>query len=130
MARFGKKSNANLRTCDPRLIEIFDAVVVWFDCSIIAGHRGEAAQNAAYDAGNSQLRWPDGNHNEYPSKAVDAAPYPIDWGDRERMTLFAGVVIGYARALGHTIRWGGDWDQDTEVADNKFDDLVHFEIVD
>ena len=130
MARFGKRSNANLRTVDPRLIEIFDAVVVWFDCSILAGHRGEAAQNAAYDAGNSQLRWPDGNHNAYPSKAVDAAPHPYDDTDRERMTLFAGFVIGYARALGYNIRWGGDWNQDTEVKDNSFDDLVHFEIID
>jgi hypothetical protein len=27
------------------------------------------------------------------------------------------------------LRWGGDWDMDTEVKDNKFDDLVHFELV-
>ncbi len=66
--------------------------------------------------------------------AVDAAPYPIDWSDRERMTLFAGVVQGVAMALydegkiDHLVRWGGNWDNDTEVADNSFDDLVHFEL--
>ena len=26
------------------------------------------------------------------------------------------------------LRWGGDWDQDTEVKDNRFDDLGHFEL--
>ena len=103
-------------------------MVVWFDCSILEGHRGEVAQNAAFDDEKSTLRWPNGNHNSYPSKAVDVAPYPIEWGDRERMTLFAGFVLGIARAKGIPLRWGGDWDRDTEVADNDFDDLVHFEI--
>ena len=130
MAKFGRRSASRLRTCDPRLVEILEAVVVWFDCSIIEGHRGEVAQNAAFDRGASKIRWPDGNHNEYPSKAVDVAPYPIVWGDRERMTLFAGFVLGFARAKGITLRWGGDWDRDTEVVDNTFDDLVHFEIDD
>jgi hypothetical protein len=129
MAKFGKSSYANLRTCNPRLITLFEEIVVFFDCSILKGHRGEAAQNKAYDEGNSQLRWPDGKHNAYPSNALDAAPYPYDDTDRERMTLFAGVVIGYARAKGITLRWGGDWDRDTEVSDNNFDDLFHFEIV-
>jgi len=31
--------------------------------------------------------------------------------------------------MGVDLRWGGDWDGDTEVRDNGFDDLVHFEIV-
>ena len=31
--------------------------------------------------------------------------------------------------MGIDLRWGGDWDRDTEVRDNTFDDLVHFEIV-
>ena len=30
--------------------------------------------------------------------------------------------------MGLKIRWGGDWDMDTQVKDNNFDDLPHFEI--
>jgi len=30
--------------------------------------------------------------------------------------------------MGFKIRWGGDWDMDTHTKDNKFDDLVHFEM--
>ena len=33
------------------------------------------------------------------------------------------------KAMGINLRWGGDWDRDTEVRDNDFDDLVHFKIV-
>ena len=60
--------------------------------------------------------------------AVDVAPYPIDWEDRDRFHYFGGYVLGIAKSLGLNIRWGGDWDQDTQTKDNKFDDLVHFEI--
>jgi hypothetical protein len=31
--------------------------------------------------------------------------------------------------MGIELRWGGDWSMDFEVKDNRFDDLVHFEIV-
>ena len=27
------------------------------------------------------------------------------------------------------LRWGGDWDRDTQVKDNSFDDLLHFELI-
>jgi len=67
--------------------------------------------------------------------AVDAIPYPIAWDDHDRMRYFAGWVMMCAKFLrekgdiSHGLRWGGDWDQDTEVKDNRFQDLVHFELV-
>ena len=81
------------------------------------------------------LRWPQGKHNSMPSQAVDVAPYPINWHDRERFHYFAGYVMGVAERLRQEgkirsyLRWGGDWSMDTQVKDNRFDDLVHFEIV-
>ena len=72
--------------------------------------------------------FPKGRHNALPSKAVDVAPYPIDWEDREGFILFAGYVLGVASQLGLNIRWGGDWDGDFDLSDNEFDDLVHFEM--
>lgn len=128
MPQFGNTSRARLDTCDPRLQQIFNAVVRHFDCTILTGHRDEAAQNQAVAEGKSQLRWPDGKHNRAPSVAVDVAPYPIDWEDRERFTYFAGFVKGIALGMGFELRWGGDWDSDWQVRDNSFDDLVHFEI--
>ena len=128
MPRFGKRSKKRLATCDDRLQDLFKKVIKYFDCTVIQGHRGEAEQNQAYDAGRSKLRYPDGKHNADPSKAVDVAPYPIDWSDRDRFHYFGGFVLGIASQMGLKIRWGGDWDRDTKVKDNKFDDLPHFEI--
>jgi hypothetical protein len=128
--KYSARSKANLATCDLRLQEVFNKAIEHTDCAITFGYREEEAQNKAFADGASTKEWPDSKHNSYPSKAVDAPVYPIDWDDRERFTLFAGVVIGIGFAMGHNIRWGGDWNEDNQVKDNKFDDLVHFEIVD
>ena len=128
MARFGNKSKKHLKTCDEKLQTLFSEVVKVFDCSILVGHRGEEDQNKAYADGNSQVKWPKGKHNKKPSSAVDVAPYPIDWEDRERFSYFAGFVKGVAYRLNIPLRWGGDWDGDNDLSDNNFDDLVHFEL--
>ena len=130
MPRFGKRSIGRLQTCDQKLQELFYEVVKHFDCSIIEGHRGEERQNKAFADGKSKVKYPNGKHNQNPSIAVDVAPYPIDWSDRDRFHYFGGFVLGVAKQMGMNIRWGGDWNQDTETKDNKFDDLVHFEIKD
>jgi len=128
MPRFGNRSINRLKTCDAQLQELFYQVVKHFDCSILEGHRGEERQTKAYNDGKSKVQYPDGKHNQYPSVAVDVAPYPIDWSDRDRFHYFGGFVLGVAKEMGMNIRWGGDWNQDTHTKDNKFDDLVHFEI--
>ena len=130
MPTFGQASLDRLATCDVRLQAVFKEVVRHFDCTILEGHRNQEAQDKAFADGKSQLKWPDGNHNSLPSKAVDAVPYPINWEDRERMVLFAGFVMGVATQMGYRLRWGNDWDMDTQTNDNKFDDLPHYEIVD
>jgi hypothetical protein len=109
---------------------LFSEVIKEFDCTILEGHRGESRQNEMYRTGRSKAKYGESLHNINPSSAIDVAPYPIDWNDRERFTYFAGYVKGKAAALGIKIRWGGDWDGDWQVRDNNFDDLPHFELVD
>jgi len=134
MPSFSEQSQENLDSCHSDLIVIFEEVIKIFDCTVICGHRTEEEQTAAFFDNNSQTEWPDSKHNQEPSLAADVAPYPLDWNDRERFTLFAGYVWGVAESLksqgliSHSIRWGGDWNQDSQVKDNKFDDLVHFEL--
>jgi peptidoglycan L-alanyl-D-glutamate endopeptidase CwlK len=128
MPRFGKKSKLRLRTCDDELQNLFNEVVKYFDCSVLVGYRGRNEQETAFESGYSQVKWPNGKHNKKPSVAVDVAPYPIDWDDRERFIYFGGFVKGCAFRMGIPLRWGGDWDNDTQLSDNKFDDLVHFEL--
>ena len=128
MPRFGKRSKERLATCDTRLQEVFNEVIKYVDCSILEGHRDKERQNQLYIEGKTKVKYPNGRHNSSPSNAVDVTPYPVDWADRERQTLFAGFVIGIARSMGITLRWGGDGDMDFQVMDNRFDDFPHFEV--
>ena len=128
MPKFGRKSRERIATCDKDLQNLFTEVVRYFDCSVLVGFRGKNEQNRAFKEGRSKVRWPRGKHNTNPSSAIDVAPYPIDWDDRERFLYFGGFVKGCAYQMGLPLRWGGDWDNDTSLSDNKFDDLVHFEI--
>ena len=128
MAKFGRSSRARLATCDEKLQKVFNEVIKYVDCSVLEGSRSEERQNKLYEEGKTKVKYPKGRHNSSPSRAVDVTPYPVDWDDRERQTLFAGFVIGIARSMDIDLRWGGDWDQDFEVQDNKFDDFPHFEI--
>ncbi|UZJ37345.1 M15 family metallopeptidase [Prosthecochloris sp. SCSIO W1103] len=135
MPRFSALSNERLGECDFRLQRLFREVIRHFDCVVLCGHRNRAEQERAFSEGTSKVGWPKSKHNKYPSHAVDVAPYdmppvgPVNWQDRERMTFFAGFVLATAKQLGINIRWGGDWDRDTQVRDNRFDDLVHYELV-
>ena len=130
MPKFGRRSRNNLATCHEDLQKVFNEVIKTVDCSVIEGHRSEERQNKLYDEGKTKVRYPKGRHNASPSNAADVVPYPIDWEDRERFHLFAGYVLGVARGMGITLRWGGDWNMNFEVDDNKFDDFPHFELTD
>lgn len=135
MPKFGRRSANNLIHCHDDLQILFNEVIRDFDCSVICGHRNQAAQDRAFNEGNSKVRWPDSRHNKSPSLAADVIPYPVDWEDHRRFYMFAGVVRGIASRLlisgdmTHAIRCGADWDGDMEVKDQNFHDLPHFELI-
>ena len=131
MSKFSHTSIARLDTCDERLRRVFKTVVLRHDCSILCGLRRKADQDEAFRAGKSTKRWPNSKHNVVGgelSRAVDVAPYPIVWDDSERFNRFAFYVFGVADVMGVSLRWGGNWDGDDDLADQSFYDLVHFEV--
>ena len=128
MPHFGKKSKERLSTCHEDLQKVFNEVIKVVDCSILEGHRDERRQEKLYAEGKTKVHYPMGRHNTKPSRAVDVVPYPVDWEDRERFHLFSGFVLGMASRMGITLRWGGDWNMNFNVDDNKFDDFPHFEL--
>lgn len=73
---FGRTSRAQLATAEYALQKVAHRVLLLKDHSIIKGHRSEDQQNAAFERGASQLRWPNGRHNDYPSRALDVQVYP------------------------------------------------------
>jgi peptidoglycan LD-endopeptidase CwlK len=130
MPQFGQKSQEILSTCDVRLQHIFNEVIKDIDCTVLCGHRDQAAQDEAFKTGKSKQPWPTSKHNSSPSLAVDVAPYPVDWNNLGRFYFLAGLVQGTACRLGYKIRWGGNWSGDLQMAKQNFNDFPHFEILD
>ena len=129
MPKFGVNSRERLSSCDDRLQKVFNEVIKHIDCSVLEGHRSGERQDKLFDLGKTKVKYPKGKHNAFPSTAVDITPWPVNWEDREKQTLFAGFSIGIAKSMGITLRWGGDWNRDFDVKNNTFDDFPHFEIV-
>jgi len=132
--KYSKISKSRLGEAHKDLQVVFKEVLKHFDHSIICGHRGEQEQDTAFESGFSKVKFPNSRHNLLPSMAVDAIPFPIDWKDTKRMIHFAGYVMATAKMfkeqglITHNFRWGGDWDRDTELNDNVFQDYPHFEL--
>ena len=132
MAIFGQASLAQLATVDQRLQKILVAALAHTDFSVIEGHRGQAAQHQAFLNGTSQLDWPHGSHNADPSRAVDLAPYPLDWSDKTtalaRFTFLGGVIKVIADQMNIKVRFGWDWNRNLDPRDEKFLDWGHLEL--
>jgi len=129
MPKFGRKSKTQLKSAHPELQRLFNEVIKHYDCSVLIGFRSQFKQDQAYKQGRSKVQWPDGKHNQQPSMAVDVAFYPIDWEDTKKWYHFGGFVMATAKQLDIPIRWGGNWDRDSDLKDQNFNDLPHFELV-
>ncbi len=135
MPTFSQESLSKLQTCHAELQVLFLEVVKYWDCTVLEGYRNQKNQDAAFNRGNSKLRWPHGRHNKMPSLAVDVAPYPMpDWKQSADFYYFAGFVMGVANRLFregkmlHGIKYGGDWSGNQRITDETFIDAVHFEL--
>ena len=124
MPKFGKRSKERLRGIDARLVSVLNELVKIMDVTIIEGLRSEQRQEKLLKEGSTKTKF----SKHITGKAVDLAPYPIDWKDRDRFHYMGGMIRGIAKQLNVPVRWGGDWDGDGETKDNRFDDLVHVEI--
>jgi len=109
MYKFGKRSKERLKGVDARLVNVLNELIKIMDVTIIEGLRSKERQQELLAQGKTKTKY----SKHIQGKAVDLAPYPIDWDDREMFHYM-----------------GGDWDSDGDINDNKFDDLVHVEIKD
>ncbi len=138
MASFGKESLKKLTTCHPDIQKVMHEAIKHMDFTVLYGTRSVAEQQKLYKVGRKLVngKWTvvgktvtnlDGvnkksNHNYLPSKAVDVAPYPIDWNDIDRFIELSKVIKKAAETVGLDIVWGGDW--------KSFVDYPHWEIKD
>jgi peptidoglycan L-alanyl-D-glutamate endopeptidase CwlK len=120
MATLGIKSKERLLTCHPDLQLIVEELVLEMDITVLCGTRGEAEQNEAFRTGKSKLKFPNSKHNSLPSKAVDLAPYPIDWNNIKRFDIMMDIAQKIADKHGIKIRLGRTF---------SFKDYPHMELV-
>ena len=90
------------------------------DLTVVCGHRGQADQEKAFAEGKSTKHWPESKHNTLPSNAVDVAPYPTNWNDRESFALLVGYILAVANDIDIEVDVGALW--------KKFHDLPHVEL--
>lgn len=121
MSVYGKTSRARLETCHPVLQLLMNRAMATcppgLDWSIICGHRGKEAQEAAVAGGFSDVHWPHGKHNSLPSMAVDAAPFvrgKVSWFAPDFAPVAKHIkatweTLTEAERGGFTLSWGGDW---------------------
>lgn len=140
MPVFSEVSKQRLSTCDPRLQEIANEAIRVVDFTVLQGHRNQADQDKAFAEGKSKLKWPNGNHNTLPSKAMDIAPVfhdvpgKVDWKDLIAFGRLMGIMQAIATRKGIKLRFGLDWDNDfrsvDQDPDESFLDAPHVEVVD
>lgn len=104
MFKFSTKSKSILLTCHPDLQRVFNKVIMYYDCSILSGHRNKDDQDELFRKGLSKKSGGTSKHNNSPSLAVDVAPYDSE---------IKGI----------------DWDGDNDLHDQTFMDLGHFELI-
>lgn len=124
MYKFSKRSLDRLRTCDPLLVRVcndaMDKQII--DFTVLCGYRDNTEQDKLYAEGKSNARAGESKHNTYLSKAVDIAPYPIDWNNKERFRQLAEIMLEVAEAKSIKLVWGGNW--------KTIVDMPHFELED
>ena len=136
MPKFGKQSLDRLKTCHSDIQKVMNEAIKHTDFSVLFGFRSKEEQFELYKKGRKLVdgKWIkvgatvtnlDGinnmsEHNYSPSRAIDIAPYPIDWNDIERFKQMAKVVLDSAKTVGVELEWGGSW--------KSFPDLPHFQV--
>ena len=79
MYKFGKRSKERLKGVDSRLVNVLNELIKIMDVTIIEGLRSKERQQELLAQGKTKTKY----SKHIKGKAVDLAPYPIDWDDRE-----------------------------------------------
>ena len=118
MYKFSKKSlkllnNPNL---DIRLKNLMLECIKYYDFTILETLRTKERQKELFDNGKSKTM----SSKHLIGKAIDIAPYPIDWNNTDRFIELSKIIKEQANKLNINIVWGGDW--------KSFVDMPHYEI--
>lgn len=130
MPQFSKRSTDNMQGVHPDIVDVLYEAIKHVDFMVIEGVRTMQRQKELVDTGRSTTM--NSKHliqGDGYGHAVDVIAYPPRWEAMRRNYLFAGWLKGFAKAKGVDLRIGADWDGDFVVKDQRFHDLVHFELL-
>lgn len=124
-----ERSKKNLAKAHPLLRKLFNTVAAQTDIVILDATRGKAAQELAFKTGRSKVRFGNSAHNYQPAIALDVCPAPINWKNTKPFVrLGKEFVLPIAKQLQIPIRWGADWNMNSNLADESFVDMPHYEL--
>ena len=134
----GKLSLSRLRGVHPDLVAIVKRAIQLTkqDFTVTCGVRTVEEQKELYAQGRTKagniVTWtlksrhlpgPDGL-----GRAVDLAPFPVDWSVIKKFDDIAKAMLQAASELGIPVRWGADWDSDGVAREKGETDSPHFEL--
>lgn len=120
---------SRLAKAHPDLRRLVETVAQTWDLVILETARTPERQAELVAQGKSKtLQSKHLVHGDGWAHAVDLAPMPVDWNDMARWYYFGGFCVATAIRLGLPVLWGGDWNRNTQVKDQTFNDLDHLEL--
>ena len=131
------RSKKNLAKAHPLLQKLFNAVAAETAAMngkkpgiiVLDATRGKAAQELAFAQGRTKVHFGDSAHNYVPAIALDVCPAPIDWKDTSKFIILGKrFVLPIAKEFGIPIRWGADWNMNSNLKDESFVDMPHYEL--
>jgi peptidoglycan L-alanyl-D-glutamate endopeptidase CwlK len=134
--KLSERSLERAKDVNPKLINLILLAIrrtpIDFGVAWMGGKRTAEEQNQLFKEGYSQC---DGYEKLSKHQSGDAIDLNIFVGsklveNKEMLCVVAGVMFSCATELGIDLRWGGNWDKDGDIRDNKFNDMYHFEIND
>lgn len=134
MPKFSQRSLDLLNQCHPDLQKVFKSVIEVYDIQIqpstirtIEEQKKFMAEGKSQTMNSLHLKRLFPELNKDYSCAVDCAPWPTDWNNKQEFYYMAGIITGIADSMfkngqiEHQIKWGGRF--------KNFFDGPHFEIV-
>ena len=136
--KLGPASRKKLEGLHPNLIAVVTRAieVTTQDFTVLCGVRTLAEQKELYAQGRTKpgqiVTWTLKSRHlpaaDGLGRAVDLAPYPIDWNNLSKFDAIAKAMFDASKELGIPIRWGADWDQDGKARERGETDSPHFEL--
>jgi len=133
--RLSQRSLRRMEGVEPDLVNLVRLAIertpVDFGVAWMGGMRTPEEQNQLFKDGYSTK---DGYEKLSKHQFGEAVDLQVFVGgsavQSEKMQyIVAGVMFSCAAELGITLRWGGDWNMNSDIRDNVFNDLYHFELV-